>query len=141
MLKKVLPVVVLIAGGILFLVLGIGSIREIRSFPETEAVVSRVERDLITDDEGGQSENVTVYVQYRIDGKDYEELLQSAKGSVSEGDRITVHYNPDKPEYVTGATKGSSMLAILAGAACLIGGILLGIKTAKDGKNQHAEAV
>ncbi len=38
------------------------------------------------------------------------------------------NYDPQKPEYVSGATKGMSMLEIGFGSLCLLGAVIYGIK-------------
>ena len=45
---------------------------------------------------------------------------------------IQVYYDPQKPEYVSGATKGMSMLEIGFGALCLLGAVFLGIRTMRQ---------
>lgn len=128
MLKKIAAVILLIAGGILFLMLGLSGLKEIRTFPQTEATVVAVEREWVPNGDGSDTEQLTFHVSYTVDGKQYEEVLQNAKGSLEKGDRIQVYYNPQKPEYVSGATKSKSMLEIGFGALCLLGAVILGIR-------------
>ncbi len=127
--KKIFAVIVLIAGGILFLVLGISGLKEIASFPQTAATVTNVEREWVPNGDGSDTEQVTIRVSYTVDGKQYEEELQNAKSSLQKGDQIQVYYDPQKPEYVSGATKGMSMLLIAFGVLCLLGSVILGVKT------------
>ena len=127
--KKIFAVIVLIAGGILFLVLGFSGLKEIASFPQTDATVTAVESEWVPNGDGGSTQQVTIRVSYTVDGKQYEEVLQNAKSSLKEGDQIQVYYNPQKPEYVSGATKGMSVLLIGFGALCLLGAVILGIRT------------
>ena len=132
MLKKIAAIIVLIAGGILFIVLGFSGLKEIRSFPQTKATVVAVEREWVADAEGYDTEQLTFHVSYTVDGMQYEEILQNAKGSLEKGDQIQVYYDPQKPEYVSGATKGMWMLEIGFGALCLLGAVFLGIRTMRQ---------
>ncbi len=129
MMKKIISVIILIAGGILFIVLGFGSLNEIRNFPQTEASVVAVEREWVPSGDGDDTEQITVHVSYTVDGKQYEEVLQNAKDSLEKGDQISVYYNPQKPEYVSGATKGTAFIQIGFGVICLFGAVVLGFRT------------
>ena len=128
MVKKIFALIILIAGGILFIVLGLSGIKEIRTFPQTDATVAAVEREWVPNGDGGDTEQVKIRVSYTVDGKQYEEELQNAKSSLKKGDQLRVYYDPQKPEYVSGATKGMSMLEIGFGSLCLLGAVIYGIK-------------
>ena len=122
-IKKILISLMFIVAGVVVIVFGSVSNKEIKNFPEVSVTVSDVTKSTVTEADGTISEDVAVRVKYTVDGKEYNELLQSAPTNLSEGDTLTVHYNPEKPSYVTGATKGSNTVMFVIGAA----GILIGL--------------
>ena len=124
-LQKAAPFIML-AGGIFFLVLGFVNLKQMKTFVEVPAVVSRVDGEDTYDADGAHQE-ITIYVQYRVAGQAYEEPLSFTKTNLNEGDEIIVRYNPDNPKEVSGASKGGAALYFvfgglitLAGAATLI---------------------
>ncbi len=121
-LKRFIAAVVLLAGGVVFIAMGARSLKEVDRFPKTEAVVARVEREWVPDSDGGDTEEISIFVTYTVDGKEYTERLNNTKTNLSEGDRITVHYDPDDPASVSGATKGMAAVYIVIGCALALGG-------------------
>jgi len=126
-MRFVAPIVAVVIG-IVFIVMGCISLKQVKNFPTIEAVVTDVTRESTMDADGTYSTTTTVYVTYTIDGQEYEEILQNAGNDYTKGDEITVLYNPEDPTYVSGATKGSSTIGIIAG--CVITVLGLGL-TAK----------
>ena len=123
-LKKLLAVVLLLAGGAVFIVFGATSLREIREFRPVEAVVSHIEREWVPNGDGTDTQEITIYVTYTVDGQEYTEELQNTKTSYSQGDKITVLYNPEKPTEVSGATKTIAAIQIAAGSLLALGGLV-----------------
>lgn len=123
-LVKLLASVVAIAGGILFIVLGCVGISQVNNFPEVEATVTQVEIETTTDTDGTTSETATVYVSYTVDGTEYNEILDDSNSDMKEGDKITVRYNPEKPEKVTATTKTAGFVRIAFGIVIALAGIV-----------------
>ncbi len=120
---KIFSSAILLVGGVLFIAMGAKNLSDINSFSEVSAVVTEVQVETSIDADGEETVNETVYVDYTVDGKEYNEILQFASGSYEKGDTVTVLYDPQKPEYVTGATKKTSMISIGAGILFALGGI------------------
>ena len=124
-IAKILVPIVLLAGGILFLVLGTKSLSEVNSFNEVSAVVSRVEIERSADPDDSDSQ--TVHVKYKVDGKEYNEILQFTSGNYTEGETVSILYDPANPEYVTGATMTSSVIFIVVGVVLALIGLGIGL--------------
>ena len=127
MFKKLLPLIIALVAGIVFIVTGCSNISQVKNFPEVNAVVTRIDTEITTDSDGTTTEDETVYVEYTVDDQTYNEVLQYAPGSVNENDEIVVRYNPEKPDYVTGATKNSGVVRIVVGAVLIVAGLLYAI--------------
>lgn len=123
LLQRVLPPVLLLAAGILFLVFGFVTVNEMRSYPQTTATVTKIEREWVPDAEGGDTEEITIYVRYRVAGQNYEEVLNNCKTSYQEGETISVYYKPDDPHYVSGATKGGAAIRFAFGGVLTFAGL------------------
>lgn len=119
--RKLVACVLILAAGVAFIIFGCISFKEVKTFPEVSAVVTRVDKEIVNNGEDS-SEEITAYVRYTVDGKEYNEILQNHSGNISENDQITVRYNPEKPEYVTGATKGSGTLQLVVGIVLCVAG-------------------
>ena len=79
-IAKILVPIVLLAGGILFLVLGTKSLSEVNSFNEVSAVVSRVEIERSADPD--ESDSQTVYVKYTpADGYVLKNFTSTSNGT------------------------------------------------------------
>ena len=132
--KFVLPLFALVIG-IVFVVMGFVDIKQSKSFPEIDVTVTRVEKEISYDADNTMTEETTVYVSYTVDGEEYEEIiLNNASGSLKEGDKLTVHYNPEKPEYVTAATTTSAIVKIALGAVAALAGVIIGLLAIIKGK-------
>jgi len=119
---KLIGSVVAILGGILFVVMGFVGISQVNNYPEVEAIVTSVETESTIDTDGTTTETTTVYVSYTVDGKEYNEQLDDSNSNAKEGDRITVRYNPEKPEKVTATTKTAGFVRIAFGIFIFLAG-------------------
>ena len=120
---KLIASVVAVLGGILFIVLGCVGISQVKNFPEIEATVTSVETESTVDEDGTTTETSTVYVAYTVDGTEYNEVLDDSNSDMKEGDKVTVHYNPEKPNKVTATTKTAGFVRIAFGAVILLAGL------------------
>ena len=125
LLKRFLPPIIALAGGILFIVLGCVGISQAKNFPEVEATVVSVEENTSIDTDGTTTTDVEVVVSYTVDGVSYEELLSDAPSKLKENDKITVRYNPEKPSSVTATTKKAGIFRIVFGAFFTVVGLAL----------------
>ena len=122
-IKKLLAVLLLLAGGAVFIVFGFVSLKEMREFRQTPAVVADVQTEWVPDGEGGDTQQITIFVTYTVDGKEYTEQLQNTKTNLKQGERITVLYNPEDPTQVSGATRGIVAIQFCAGALLALAGL------------------
>ena len=133
-LGKLIVSLIAIAGGILFIVLGVADFSHVKNYPEIEVTVTQIERDETVDTDGTTTEETTVHVSYTVDGKEYNEILDDAPDNLKEGDKLTVRYNPEKPEKVTAASKKSGIMRIALGALFAIVGLGMIVKSVIRGK-------
>ena len=75
------------------------------------------------DGDGGETEEIKIFVTYTVDGQEYTEELNNTKTNLKEGENITVLYNPEDPTEVSGASKGGVALQIGFGSLFLLGGL------------------
>ena len=122
-LKKLIAVVILIAGGAIFIVFGATSVKELRDFKQIPAVVSHIEREWTPNGDGTDTEEIKIFVTYTVDGQEYTEELQNTKTGYKQGDAITVLYNPADPTEVSGATKTMTVIQFAVGGALVLAGV------------------
>ena len=122
-IKKLLAVLLPVAFGVVFIVFGATSMKEMREYKPIPAVVSHIEREWTPNGDGTDTEEIRIFVTYTVDGKEYTEQLQNTKTNYQQGDEITVLYNPEDPTEVSGATKGIATIQFVAGAALVLAGL------------------
>ena len=122
-LKKLIAVIILLAGGAIFIVFGATSVKELRDFKQIPAVVSHIEREWTPNGDGTDTEEITIFVTYTVDGQEYTEELQNTKTTYKQGDQITVLYNPADPTVVSGATKTMTIIQFAIGGVLILAGI------------------
>ena len=70
----------------------------------------------------------TIFVDYEVDGKTYNEIYVGDGHDMQVGQKVTVYYNPEKPTKITDGRKIPTLsvyLVIIGGALFLIGGYLV----------------
>ena len=70
----------------------------------------------------------TIFVDYEVDEKTYNEIYVGDGHDMQVGQRVTVYYNPEKPTEITDGRKIPTIsiwLVIIGGALFLIGGYLV----------------
>ena len=122
-MKKLIAVIILIAGGVIFIVFGATSVKELRDFKQVSAVVSHIEREWTPNGDGTDTEEIKIFVTYTVDGQEYTEELQNTKTTYKQGDEITVLYNPADPTVVSGATKTMTIIQFAIGGVLILAGI------------------
>lgn len=133
-LKKLIAVLMFLVGGVVLVVFGVTSMKQVSNFPQTDAVVAGVHKELVPDGEGGSTQEVTVYVTYTVDGKEYTEEVSNVSGTLKEGDSLRVCYNPEKPEEVYGASKTGPVIMLAMGAVCILASLGTGALTLIRGR-------
>ncbi len=102
--------------GIIFLIVGIAiSVHNnnfLKNAQQTNAVISRVEKEYYKDSDGDRKTKHNVWVKYEINGKQYEELLDYYSSNMREGDTIIINYSPDDPSEIITNT-GSKILDLV----------------------------
>ena len=96
-LRKLLISLAVLISGIVVIAFGVADMSHIKSFPQTEVTVTKVEITESLDSDGTTTESTDVYVTYTVEGKQYNGLLSDAPDNVKEGDRLSARYNPEKP--------------------------------------------
>ena len=130
-LSMIVPAILLI-GALIFIGLGVLNLHQVKSFPEVQASVTRIEQE-VADASDPNGVNETVWVHYYVNADEHEEVLQfHGTGKYEVGDTITVRYNPDKPEYVTAGTSSTSFIYIGLGAVFALGGLAMLVRIIKN---------
>jgi len=99
--KKADTIVLLVFSivGIAFLVAGMVSFSFINNFKENAiehtAIITDIHRN-----RGADSDETTVYVEYFVEGKKYEQQLDFYSSGMSVGDEVKIYYNPDNPNKI-----------------------------------------
>ena len=118
-----------------------------KNYPETEATVCEVKliEEAYDDPDGTHHEaTYTVFVDYTVDGKVYGHVeYGDFQAGYKTGDKVTIRYNPDKPEEITQPNTFLLPILLLAGGvAALVGGIasiVVEVKKHKKLKEQEKE--
>lgn len=122
--------ITLVAAGIIFLVAAVQN----RDFIRTESTVTKVETDEEASiDEKGNPVDPTykVTLKYTVDGTEYEGELGGVS-KFSEGDKMTIYYDPADPSQITQTKSMLIPLAIIiVGIATLAGGIVSAVNAVK----------
>ena len=111
--------------GLAVIILGINIIISNNKFMKTakatEGIISDVE--IYRDSDGDR--HSTVYVQYEVNGKDYEYASSFSSSSMREGDDIKVYYNPENPSdfKLEGETIFNTVFPIAFGSVFFIVGM------------------
>ncbi len=121
--------VIIAVFGIIFLVVSLFVTKSNEEFKKNALTTTAVITDIRTDYKrvGGETKKYReAYVQYTVDGKVYNEMLDYYTTGMSEGQSITVYYNPSNPEDIRGADSdtgiftAASLLFIALGLAITI---------------------
>lgn len=122
-IKKLIAILLFVAGGVVFVIFGGITLKEIKNFTPVPAVVSHITREWTPNGDGTDTEDISIFVTYTVDGQEYTEELQNTKTNYKQGDEITVLYNPEDPTQVSGATKGIAAIQMGVGILFVLGGL------------------
>ncbi|MBQ6066237.1 MAG: DUF3592 domain-containing protein [Clostridia bacterium] len=127
----VFPIVFVVAG-IFVVILGIGKLRNKDTFDaSTTAVISGIEREWKgTDSDGFDEYDYTVYINYEVDGKKYENVeYPGYNSSMKTGDELEIKYESANPENISEANiTGSATIMIVMGAVFALVGIVSSLR-------------
>lgn len=108
--------------GIVILVIGIYmNFFEGRGYIETTAVIDHIDE---TYSGGDNDTEYDVYVNYTVDGKDYQSRSDYYSPSYKEGKEIKIYYNPDNPQQIHGDSKGFRIYILVVGVVILVVSVL-----------------
>ncbi len=126
-ITKLLVMVLFVLAGIAFIVFVIIVIRQDNNWPETTGTIQSME--LIHEAvDSEDTDTWEVMVEFQVDGKTYVSDLGQYQDDFEVGKEIAIRYNPEAPEAIVLPGKGLSIMAIIAGVVCVIGGALGFIK-------------
>ena len=126
----IVPLIVLI-GGLMFFVTGIVKLVQVNTFPQTTAVITRIEVIPATDPDS--SDEYNVYVRYTVDGKTYDGETDVYKESYREGGEITVRYNPKNPARITSLSTPRAIIILSVGVLFTAAGVVIGLRNLRTG--------
>ena len=127
-LTKLLVILGFVAAGIFFIITGIIGIKQDNNWPETTGTIQSIELvHEATDSE--DTDEYEVMVEFKVDGKTYVSDLHNYKDDFEVGKEISIRYNPEAPDAIVLPGKGLSIIAIVAGAIMVVGGILAFLKS------------
>ena len=124
--------IVAIAAGIVVIVLGVNHMNSKKLYDaSTTGVIVGIERDWTgTDADGYDLYDYTVYVDYVIDGKKYENVkYPTYDSSMQKGDEVEILYQTANPANIAeGNLSGNATIMIVMGVVFALMGVGLGIK-------------
>ena len=131
---KIVGLVFLIVG-LIFAIMGtneyITSKQKIDERIYTEAVITRIERDHSSHNDGEILHDV--FIQIEVEGKIIESKLNTYNSGMKVNDTISVYYYSDNLEYVyeVGSDEAMLLFPIIGGVFAIIGAIFLFSKKAQ----------
>ena len=141
-LSKFKPLVKWSSKGIvtLFLIMGLiavalggylGFFRD-RGYLETSAVITKIDEEADATSDDPDAKTYTATVSYTVDGKDYVTKLGDWDPSYKLDKRITIKYDPENPEKISGGGALFGVVFILIGAALIAFALFSLIKNKKQ---------
>ena len=131
-LFNILFPIVAVALGIVVIVLGVNRMNSKKLYDaSTTGVIVGIEREWNgTDSDGYDQYSYTVYVDYEIDGKKYENVeYPSYNSSMKKGDEVEVLYQSSDPTNIAeGNLTGNATIMIVIGAVCALVGVVAVVK-------------
>ena len=131
LLNIIFPIVAVVVG-IVVAVLGVNKMSSKKLYDaSTTGVIVGIEREWTgTDGDGYDQYSYTVYVDYEIDGKKYENVqYPSYNSSMHKGDEVKILYQSANPENIAeGDLTGNAAIMIAVGAVFALIGAGMGVK-------------
>ena len=130
-LKFVFPIVMAVFAVIL-IVAGVKKLQSRRLYDaSTKAVIVGIEREWTgTDEDGFDTYDYKVYVDYEVDGKKYENReYPGYSSSMKKGDELEILYQSSNPEnFAEKNVTGNSVIMIVIGAVLALAGVFMGLR-------------
>ena len=130
-LKFVFPIVMAVFAVIL-IVAGVKKLQSRRLYDaSTKAVIVGIEREWTgTDEDGFDTYDYKVYVDYEVDGKKYENReYPGYNSSMKKGDEVEILYQSSNPEnFAEKNVTGNSVIMIVIGAVLALAGVFMGLR-------------
>lgn len=124
--------VIAVAAGIAVIVIGAVKLHGRNLYDaSTTGVITGIEREWTgTDDDGFDQYDYTVYVDYEVDGKKYENAVYPAyDSSMKKGDEVEILYKSSDPASIAeGDLTGSAVFTIVIGAVLAVIGAVMTVK-------------
>ncbi len=124
--------VIAVAAGIVVIVLGAKKMSSKKNYDASvTGVITGIEREWTgTDEDGFDQYDYTVYVDYEVDGRKYENVKFPAyDSSMHKGDEIEILYQSSNPENIAeGNVAGNAVFIIAVGAVLALIGIVTAVK-------------
>jgi len=131
-LSNIIFPIIAIVVGIVVIVMGVNRMNSKKLYDaSTTGVIVGIEREWTgTDEDGYDQYNYTVYVDYEINGKKYENVkYPSYDSSMQKGDEVTILYQSANPENIAeGNLTGNATIMIVIGAVFALIGVAMEIK-------------
>jgi len=137
LMKYVLPVVLIVAGA-MWVFLGVKNVVASKTWPEVTSKVSRIEEYFDASDDT-ETTKYHIYVEYKVEGKTYEAMLDEPKSSYKEGDEVVIRYNPNKPEETSSTSTFGKIILLAFGGLVFVIGIVMAKQTI-DYNKTHKKA-
>lgn len=101
-----------------------------RGYVKTTAVIDHVDKTFTGYDEDNHEEyDYQVYVNFTVDGTDYQAQSDYYQNGYDAGKEITIYYNPANPQQVHGDSKGFGIYLMILGPILILVGIFLLIRS------------
>lgn len=134
-MRKILNIIFPIAAvvlGIVVIVFGVNKLNSKKLYDASvTGVISGIEREWSgTDADGFDEYDYTVYVNYEVDGKKYENVeFPTYDSSMQKGDEIEILYQSDNPQNIAESNiAGNAAIMIVIGSVFALIGAAMGIK-------------
>ena len=127
-MKKLISIIlsiVFIVVGVFFVINGISTLKDKDLYDsEVTATVTDVQEYWDDSDPEDAHTELTVYIDYEVDGKKYEHVeCPETSGSMSVGDKVDILYQSGDPSKISGHNiTGGAVIFIAAGAIVAIAG-------------------
>ena len=134
-MRKIINIIfpiIAIAAGIVVIVLGVNKMNSKKLYDaSTTGVIVGIEREWTgTDGDGFDQYDYTVYVDYEVDGKKYENAkYPSYDSSMQKGDEVVILYQSANPENIAeGNLSGNAAIMIVMGVVFVLISVVMIIK-------------
>jgi len=125
-LMRLMPFI-LLAGGILFIVMGISTFSKKTNYTETTAVITDMVDRSYYDGEN-HVEAYDVEVEFLVDGKPVKAMLDEYHSGYAVGKEVKIKYNPNDPTDIVAAGGLVVVLQFGLGIVAIIGGLVMLIR-------------